>query len=397
MAVRQQIVPGMPDCERPHERVDPRHGALLEVPARATAWPSHRELRAGVSSMGFGGINAHLVIDASAASRRPHWSTRERSLVTTGQDAELFVIGASGSDALRTRVATLATLARSLSRAELTDLAATLAREAAPSPARAAVAASRPDELAARLETLLQWIDDDPDLALRISATRGIFLGSGEESNPPIGFLFPGQGAPVYRDLGALGARFPETQATAAALQYGAEAAALRAGSSREVVDTSLAQPAILAASLASVEALAELGIKARVAVGHSLGEISALCWGEALSVDAGVALAALRGQIMTEYAQPGGMMASLPVSLEHARVLIKLEACTVAGHNGPKRCVISGAEDAVERVLARASEAGIRGVRLAVSHAFHSPMMAPAAEPLRRSPGHGAVSFTAT
>ena len=386
LAVRQQIVPGMPDCQRPHERVDPTRGAALYVPPRATAWPSHRELRAGISSMGFGGINAHVVIDGSAVSRRPALSEREASLAITGQDAELFVVSAEDPAALHTRLTQLALLAVSLSRAEMADLAAALADLVGHSPVRAAIVASRPEELSARLETLIGWIEDESTTSTRISATRGIFLGRGVEK-PSIGFLFPGQGAPVYGDLGALGTRFPELASGNAALEYAAEADASRHGPNQSaIVNTSIAQPAIVAASLASAEALSALGIDARVAVGHSLGEITALCWAGALSNKEGVDLAALRGQIISEYARPGGIMASLPVDLDHARVLVKQEECEVAGHNGPKRCVISGGEEAVEAVLARARDEGIRGVRLAVSHAFHSVDVAACAEPLRRS-----------
>ena len=71
LALESQLVPPTPGCDRPLEAVDPARGGRLAVPTRAEPWPAERALRAGVSSMGFGGINAHVVLDVDPPAPRP--------------------------------------------------------------------------------------------------------------------------------------------------------------------------------------------------------------------------------------------------------------------------------------------------------------------------------------
>jgi len=370
MALHEQVVPPMPGCERPHPLVDPAQGARLRVPSRGCGWPESRALRAGVSSMGFGGINTHVVLDAEPESRRSVLSKRHEALLCSAQEAELFVLGAASRAQLAQQIDAVRARAAQLSRAELTDLAASLAAQASTATElRAAVIASRPDELSARLAILSDWLAELEEPDCQLAPERGLFLGAGSGS-PRIGFLFPGQGAPVYPDLGDFGRR------TGMRSSYAGDLESVPRG---DVVDTSLAQPNIVSATLASAEALAAMGVEAVVGVGHSVGEIAALAWGSVISSEEAVALAKRRGHIMSELCESGGAMASLAASPEETRLLMKGLPCTLAAHNGPRRCVVAGPKDAVERILARAAEAGVSGQTLAVSHAFHSPMVAPA------------------
>ncbi|MBW2274105.1 MAG: SDR family oxidoreductase [Deltaproteobacteria bacterium] len=418
LALHHRVIPPMPTCERPHELVDPERGAALQVEPVGRPWPEGRELRAGISSMGFGGINSHVVLDgvrdgASQGRNAQALDTRDPErmgrLVGTAQDAELFLLGAGGEAELLAQVDRLLTRARGLSRADLTDLSAALAANLSDdAPLRAAIVAVRPEEFAARLETLRGWIEewaragDSETGRSRLSPERGIFLGAGGET-PAIGFLFPGQGAPVTTDLGALG-RYCDAGEAALAAGLHAEvigagsragAGALPAGAADSfraagalpaagaVPDTSLAQPAIVAASLASAALLEEMGIRARAAVGHSLGEISALGWAGALDSEGAVELSRTRGRIMSELALGGGTMASLAASPEQVSRLIEDEPCTLAAQNGPRRCVISGERAAVERIVEAARKEGFAAVGLAVSHAFHSSLVEPCAPAL--------------
>ncbi len=173
-------------------------------------------MRAGVSAMGFGGINAH-----SSSSRSPAIAgasasapSRTRSSRST-QDAELFLLGARDSADLRRQVDDLLVFAGRLSLAELTDLAAHLAGslERTGATVRAAIVASRPAELKARLESLRTVLDHEVKTAedrtdrASLDPKAGVFLGQGE-CPPRIGFLFPGQGSPATLDGGAWGRRF---------------------------------------------------------------------------------------------------------------------------------------------------------------------------------------------
>ncbi len=202
-------------------------------------------------------------------------------------------------------------IAAGLSLSELTDYAANCTGLPA-----CAVVASTPEELAHRLAGLRHA----PQKPLRI------------------GFLFPGQ------------------------------------GSQNSAASTEIAQPAIVRDSLRGLRELRALGIEAEVAVGHSLGELTALCWAGALDEEAALRIAVERGRLMASL--PGGAMAALRVDEDEALRLIAHHDVVIAGYNGARQVVISGDPAAVANIAARAG-----GTLLAVSHSFHSPRMAPAAD----------------
>ena len=215
-------------------------------------------------------------------------------------------------------------VAASLSLAELTDLAACVV--GLPACAfEAAVVASTPQELSHKLESLT--------LHPRAEAR--------------IGFLFPGQ------------------------------------GSQNASASTEEAQPAIVRDSLAALRELRALGIEAGVAVGHSLGEITALCWAGALDEDAALRIAAARGRFMAAVTGPAGAMASIGAGEDETRRLIEGIAVVIAGLNAERQTVISGEAALVSRAVEKARVQGLRTVLLPVSHAFHSPLVEAAATPL--------------
>jgi enediyne polyketide synthase len=366
MALQSQLLPPNTGCDEPHPLLA-SGDSPLRVLDRGEVWPADRPLRAGVSAMGFGGINAHLVLDAEASSRRRSLSVRERTLLSSSQDAEVLLLAAPDAAALTDQVQRLLDIARRLSRAELADLAAELHRRLEPGPARAAVVAANPKELAPRLERLLGWLRDGE--TSRLEPRHGAFLGIGAQPRR-IGFLFPGQGSPAHLDGGALRRRFDWIEPV-----Y--ETAHLPAGA--DGIDTAVAQPAILTGSLAGLAALERLGLRAAVGAGHSLGEIAALCWAGALDAESAVRLAAARGRAMADLPGPTGTMASLGATPEEVEPLLSSRV-GIAAFNAPRRTVISGEAAAVETVCDRAREHGVAVTRLRVSHAFHSPLVEAAA-----------------
>ncbi len=208
MAVSAQVLPPNTGCTEPHPILR-RPGSPLRIEERGEAWPAERPLHAAVSAMGFGGINSHLVIsggDGEGAERPRHRSltARERVLLASAQDAELFLLAAPDAAALAARAEHLAELARRLSRSELTDLAAELARSLEPGPARAAVVAATPVELATRLERLRDALNAGQEVQLEPG--RGLFLSVGARPRR-VGLLFPGQGSPSHLGQGGALAR----------------------------------------------------------------------------------------------------------------------------------------------------------------------------------------------
>jgi len=149
---------------------------------------------------------------------------------------------------------------------------------------------------------------------------------------------------------------------------------------------TRWAQPAIYCAALAGHR---ELGVEADVMAGHSLGEITALVAAEAIGAQDGLRLVAARGRFMQEAAEEtgdGGMTAvrAREDSREAIAEVAAAAKVAIANDNAPDQLVLSGALGALDEAEAELKERGIRGKRLPVAGAFHSPLMEPAVEPFR-------------
>ncbi|MEV0197840.1 type I polyketide synthase [Nonomuraea sp. NPDC050691] len=366
MAVNSAVLPPTTGCERPHKLLSGESPALRTL-RKAEPWPLGAPLRAGVSAMGFGGINTHVVIE-SPRPRRPRLDGRTRTLMNSPQDAELFCLDAGTPDDLRREAERLAAVAVGMSRSELPDLAAHLARGLGARTRRAAVVAGTPAELAERLRKVAELAGQGTER--HIDAAAGVFLGTLGEL-PRIVLMFPGQGSGTRSDGGALRRRFDVVDEL-----Y--ETAALPADGDQ--VETAVAQPRIVTASVAGLRVLSELGVEAGTAVGHSLGELVALHWAGSFDEAAVLRVAAARGRAMSELSESGGAMASITADHDTVAALIGEDPVVVAGLNSPRQTVVSGPGEAVTRVVERATRQGLQAVRLPVSHAFHSPLVAPAA-----------------
>ena len=317
---------------------EPRDTGSLRVTQTPLPWPDQAPRRAAVSAMGFGGINTHVVLEGDPSRPSSHVVPHD---ARSRRDAEVFLFGAATPQELREQLDRIAERAPSLSLGELTDLAASLPSKITERTYRAALVASTPDELH------------------KAAATAAIHATS---RRPVIAFLFSGQGS------------IPN-------------------------VTTDVAQPAIVRASLERLRELQRIGIRGHSAIGHSLGELTALHWSGALDEQQLIDLAIFRGNAMQQLAGDGAM-AALACSEPVATSLLDSGA-VIAAANSPEQTVISGPAEAVERAMQRAKARGIGATLVPVNAAFHSPMMAAAAGPLRdyvrnlgvRAIGHGVFS----
>lgn len=367
-AVERGIVPPITGCAHPHPAFAESGGRLAPSDSDMV-WPAGPR-RVGVSAFGFGGINTHIVVESAAEASAAGASDRERRSIASHQDAELFVLAAPDMATIREHAMALLPVAERMSRAEMVDFAAALAGSLGDGAVRAAVVAAIPAQLAAGLERLATARADHFDVE------TGVFLST--RADPPrIGFVFPGQAAPANLGGGIWRRRFSEI-------------AALYAGSglpeAGEGVDTAIAQPAIVTASLVGLSLLARLGIEGEAAVGHSLGEIAALHWSGAIAGDAVLALARQRGEAMRRFGRDGGAMATVAAGAGDARLIVGGIDVVVACHNAPDECVIAGTAAMVEVAVERLAARGIAAQHLRVSHAFHSPLIADAVAPLRNA-----------
>jgi enediyne polyketide synthase len=307
------------------------------------------------------------------AARRDAPALPRPAAASAAPDHQLLLLDAETVAELRGRVAHLIDLIPVSASGGLGDLAATLQRELADRPVRAGIVAASPDQACERLARLASALRGDLKAALDV--TNGVFAGRSRASgNPAIGFLFPGQGSGRGGDGGALIRRFE----TARDLYR-----TVAIPTAEDPAATSAAQPRIVASSAAGLRVLSALGIEASAAVGHSLGELTALYWAGAMSESALLSLAAARGQIMANACEGGGAMAGITAGPDEVESLLRGEPVVIAGYNGPVQTVVAGQAEAVARVRAAALAAGLKAARIPVSGAFHSPAMAPAADGL--------------
>lgn len=353
--LREGVVPPHAGC------IDP-HPIFAETGHRLAVATEPQKLRsdvsaclAGVSSFGFGGINAHAVLRTAPQAiatvpARLRWS-----------EDELFVFAHDDEALLREALGTLQARARSASVSELRDLAADRARKLLPGRIRLAFVAGRPDELCRKIDQAFH--------ALQGRDCAGIFLGRAA-APPRVGLLFPGQGAPCRTTPGAWGERFGILPSPFATLG--------------DPGHTRNAQPLIVSAALSGLELLSQVGVEAEVALGHSLGELSALHWAGAFDRGDILEIAAVRGAAMGEL--PGGAMLHVSCEEAVAAALVDGSDAEIACLNGPMETVISGSHATVEHIAQRAAVRDIPAQVLNVSHAFHSQMMKAASAPLRRA-----------
>ncbi|WP_158895169.1 type I polyketide synthase [Amycolatopsis anabasis] len=333
LSIASGTLPPTTGCRVPH----PALGETLRVLPSPEPWPAGPRL-AGVSAMGFGGINTHLVLGESRTGR-------PAPPVVVGQPApEVEVVAVSGPTTAQVRdvLDRIATLAPTLSQAELHDLACHYGRLPATGPVRAALAVSTPAELGARAAQAAGEL-----IALAkgaLSPAHGVWLGNDVAGR--VTLLFPGQGVAA--------------------------------------VDTAEAQPAIYRTGLAAMDLLDELGVTPAAAIGHSLGEITALVWSGRLSPKEGARLVAERGRIMAACGTGDTGMLGVATDPAGARALCAGTGLVVAADNGPRAQVLAGRRSELDAAATNAARHGIRTTVLPVSHAFHSPAMAGCVAPLR-------------
>jgi len=206
-----------------------------------------------------------------------------------------------------------------------------------------------------------------------------------------IAFCFPGQGSfetGMGRDIAEA------VPAAKAIFENGSDACGLDLerlcfhAPPEELLDTAVQQPALVATSLAVLAAVRERGVEPDFVIGHSVGEFAAIAAAQAMTAEEAIALVRERGIAMAEAAaqHPGSMAAILGLEDEVVEMLCRrILGVWPANYNCPGQIVVSGENPAVDECIEQAqSEGARRAVKLRVSGAFHSPLVARAADRLR-------------
>ncbi|NOX54346.1 MAG: HAD-IIIC family phosphatase, partial [Planctomycetes bacterium] len=331
--------------------------------------------RAGLSSFGVGGANVHVILEEPpSAERRSASEAVERPL-------HVLTLSARGLESLREYARRVAAHLDCHPQIELGDLCFTANTGRKPLEERLAVVADGRGPLIEALKRIAEG-------QVPSGCARGKVPAS--HSRPKTAFLFTGQGAqftgmgrdlyesqPVFRDVLDRCAAVLEPLLERPLLEVlfaeeGSEDAA-------RLNQTAYTQPALFVIEYALAELWRSWGIEPDLVVGHSIGEIAALCFAGGLSLEDGLKLVAARGRLMQALPSGGAMFAARADEKKVREALSGLEdRAAIAAINSPRQTVISGEESAVREVIDRLSEEGIKSKRLVVSHAFHSVLMEP-------------------
>jgi acyl transferase domain-containing protein/NAD(P)H-dependent flavin oxidoreductase YrpB (nitropropane dioxygenase family)/NAD(P)-dependent dehydrogenase (short-subunit alcohol dehydrogenase family) len=356
---------------------------------------------AGVSAFGFGGTNFHAVLEEYTGDY-----LAETQPALNYWPAELFVWRRPSLDNLLSAVQSLRDSLAHGAAPELAELAYSLCR-ANPTPTDLpvlALVATSLEDLKQKLDSALMMLRSGQEHG---HDPRGIFFAARPklQQGDRIAFLFPGQGSQYPNMLAQLAMTFPEVRRSfdeaEAALADRLEKplgkfifppSAFTPEQEKQAKDaltrTDVAQPALGAASLGMFRLLTRLGVRADLFAGHSYGDYAALCAAGALSIEDLIPISYQRGRIILEATDrmPGAMAAIEADAETVAGILDELDGVMAANLNSPNQTVISGTEEGVHTALECFHKHGIRGQRIAVACAFHSPLVAAAGEPFGRA-----------
>src|SRR5579884_1473706 len=365
-AMRHQLLPATLHVDLPSPHVDWSAGsvALLTEPR---PWPAEDKVRrAGVSSFGISGTNAHVIIEAAPPVEVPVDDRPKPAFVP-------WVVSAKTASGLSKQAARLTQHLAAHPELDPVDVGWSLAGRAM-FEHRAVVLGNDSEQLRAGLEELAEG---DPG--------AGVVQGSVRPAGKT-GFVFPGQGSQWLGMGMGLHAAYPvfaEAFNTAVAELDRHLLRPLREvmwGHDENLINTTeFAQPALFAVEVALFRLLESWGIRPDFVMGHSIGELTAAHVAGAVSLENAAVLVVARGRFM-QALPSGGAMIAVQATEDEVRPLLtdSADVAAVAAVNAPSSVVVSGAEDAVTAIADRLREVGRRTHRLAVSHAFHSPLMEP-------------------
>ncbi len=386
LAVHDGVLPPTTGVLRPRHELEGA-GAVLRVMESAEPWPPEAlPPRAGINSFGFGGINVHVTIEGIQRLAHPSLTSRQQLLASSPQDCELFLFSAESQADLANKLGILAERAPRMSYAELGDASEELARHLTYGSWRAALVAATPQQLSERIAALATLLGQGVNR--HVDPDRGVFLGV-TSAPPRIGFLFPGQASPVRLHPGVHGRRFARLRRL-----YDKSAFPI----TEDLRSTRVAQVAITTSEIAGLMLLTDLGVEASVAIGHSLGELTAYYWAGAIDEDSLLSLVRIRGKHMADTRATHGQMASISAPAADLEDLLREndalkadkshDTVVVACFNAPCQVVVSGESSGITRVIELARARNWSATLLPTEHAFHSHLMLPAVKPFQKALG---------
>ncbi|MBW4569109.1 MAG: acyltransferase domain-containing protein [Tolypothrix carrinoi HA7290-LM1] len=372
LALKYKQIPPSLNFEAPNPEIDFVNSPFY-VNTKLTEWKANNTPRlAGVSSLGFGGTNAHVILEEAP----------EIKYCDDSRPWQLILVSAKTSSALETATANLVTYLKQHPDINLANVAHTLkVGRRAFNHRRMLVCQSVKDAVSV-LETQEQ---------------ERIFTVCQEHREQPVIFMFSGQGsqyANMGRELYEVEPTFKKHVDTCAqilqphlgldirSLLYPSEQDTETA--SKQLQQTAFTQSALFVTEYALAQLLMSWGIRPEAMIGHSIGEYVAATIAGVFSLEDAVFIVAKRGQLMQQVATGGMLAIRLPEKdvqlLLSAQTLYK-NSLQIAVVNSPSSCVVSGTNEAIATLQKQLSSQEIECRLLHTSHAFHSHMMSPILE----------------
>ncbi|MGC9443193.1 type I polyketide synthase, partial [Streptomyces sp. WG5] len=368
MAMRHGVVPQTLHVDTPSSKVDWSQGSVRLL-TKAVPWPeTGHPRRAGVSSFGMSGTNAHVILEAFPEAQR----AEDAGTPETGSAPELmrgvvpWVLSGKTAEALRAQASRLLDWAGP--GVDVTAVGRSLVTSRSLFDHRVVVTGADCGELLAALRAVAAG-EPTPD------AFQGC---AGAESG--VVFVFPGQGTQwvgMAQELLDSSAVFREAMAECAeALSpFGDWSLGDVLGDESALERVDVVQPVLWAVMVSLARLWRSCGVEPAAVVGHSQGEIAAMCVAGGLSLADGARIVALRSKAIADTLAGGGGMAAVPLPVARVVELIQdwQGRLSVAAVNGPESVVVSGESPAVRELVARCEAEEVRARLIPVDYASHS------------------------
>jgi acyl transferase domain-containing protein/NADPH:quinone reductase-like Zn-dependent oxidoreductase len=371
-AIRHGIVPATLHVDAPSAQVDWSAGQV-RLATGPVPWPdAGHPRRAGISSFGFSGTNAHVIIEeapADAGNTVPAGRDAAGLVMSAGLPVVPWVVSGRSAAGLAGQAARLGEWVAARPELDPADVGWSLATGRSAFEHRAVVCGADAAELAAGLAAVAAG---EPAAAV----VEGVAGDTGK-----IVFVFPGQGAQwagMGRELSqcspVFAARLAEcARALAPFVDWSLEEV-LAGGEGAPGLETAdVVQPALWAVMVSLAAVWEAAGVAPDAVAGHSQGEIAAACVAGILTLQDAAKVVALRSQALTSLAGRGGMMSlAEPATAVRDRLARWGDRLSVAAVNGPAATVVSGEPDALAELAAVCADAGVLAKTVPVDYASH-------------------------
>jgi myxalamid-type polyketide synthase MxaB len=342
-------------------------------------WPQGARY-AGVSSFGFGGTNAHVILgEAPRYSSEKNDSTAESLQNDTPY---LLLLSAETQPALNALCQRYLSYLADSPEVDLNDIcySSAVARK------------SLSHRLAIQVKNRQDCQNALNDFNSKTSGEWSYKLVDGDRK--PVVWLFTGQGSQytgMGKDLYDTETYFRDSMNRCNAVLEPMLGCSIfdilwDESFSQRLNETQFTQPALFALEVSLAGMLTNLGLKPDAVAGYSIGELSAACVAGVFSIDDGLRLAAERGRTVSDYASGGSMLAVMAPADIISGLITGTDGVQIATYNGPAGQVLAGSPESLEEVHKRCSDLKITTRKLSVSHAFHTDAIVPAQVPFRDS-----------